>query len=75
MAVGECLGDGATHGVADDRHHPDSEAIEDSGHVVGNVVDLESVPGHRGQAVAPMVDHDHPVFLGQRRADPVPLCQ
>ena len=73
MTAGKSLGDGATHRVPDYRYPADTESIEDSGHVVGEVFHLEAVPGQRGQPMAAVVDHDHPILLGETGPDPVPL--
>ena len=73
MTAGKCLGDGATHRIPHHRHPAHSESIEDPSHIVGEVLHLEAVPGERSEAVAAMVDHDHPILLGETGPDPIPL--
>jgi hypothetical protein len=67
------LGDEATHGVADDVDLSDSELVENSSEVVGVVLDLESGVSHRGEAMATMIDHDHPSSDGEFWGDLIPL--
>jgi hypothetical protein len=73
MAMGQGLSDSATHRVPHHRDLAKTQLVEHTGHVVGKVIDLESVSCHWRQPMASVVHHDHPVLLGQPGPDPVPL--
>ncbi len=75
MTMGEGLSDGPPHRIADHGHRPRIEDVEYPGQLVRHLAHLEPPPALGRQAMAAMVDEDHPVVLCQQAPDPIPLGQ